>query len=201
MEIRAGNTKVTYYITRRQARDLAKERMLQIGAPGFELARAEGSSFGDGIAKRSPRKGIGGKIRGATLVAREFLTKETAEKIAYVRSLKNAEGGAWTSAEFEKITGISREALRQRRNAFTIVYWTDARGHCSYPKWQFDANMQVLPEVREILGLLKTHDTLSVLMTFLVPAVGDAGNSPLHLIQAGRGCEAVDFGRSIVCEH
>ena len=193
-----GTTKVTYYLPKKKALGLTKQSVLQIGTPGLQGPKTTRLSFGDNMAKRHLHKGIGVKLARS---AHEFLTSETAEQIAYVQSLKDAEGGAWTSAEFEQITGLSREALRQRRNVFTIVYWTDVRGHCSYPKWQFDANMQVIKEVREILGLLKTHDTMHVLRTFLVPSIGDAGESVLQLIRSGRGSLAVEHVHTIVNEH
>ena len=92
-----------------------------------------------------------------------------------------------------EFTGISSQALAQRREAFKIVYWTDIRGHCFYPKWQFNADMKVRPEVIEILGDLRTRDTVHVLMKFLVPSIGDAGESVLDLILSGRGKEAIEY--------
>lgn len=127
--------------------------------------------------------------------------KETAAAAEYVRSLKDAEGGAWSTAEFVDHAGISRQALQERRDSFAIVYWTDAKGHCHYPKWQFDSNLQVRREVREILTLLSTHDTLKVLTTFLVPSIGEPGVSAQHLIQSGKGEEAVEHVRAITNEH
>jgi len=118
----------------------------------------------------------------------------------YIKSLKDAEGGAYTSAEYEQLAGIVRRALKERRDHFAIAYWTDVKGGYRYPKWQFDANHQVRPEVREILKLLRTHDTWHVLATFLVPAMGDSGESPLHAIRAGRGGEAIAFVRRMVNE-
>ena len=109
----------------------------------------------------------------------------------YVQGLKAAEGGAWSSAELEEKASISRQALKERRDSFGIVYWTDAKGHSFYPKWQFDANLRVLPEVREILRLMRTTDTTHVLNQFLAPSIGDAGESVLGLIKSGRGAEAV----------
>jgi hypothetical protein len=123
-----------------------------------------------------------------------------ADRASYVRSVKEAEGGAWNSQECEELMNLSRSDLKQLRDSFAIVYWTDDRGDCSYPKWQCDTKHRVLEPVREILHLLRTHDTLKVLTTFLVPAVGDAGESPLHLIQEGRSAEAIAFVRGIVEE-
>jgi hypothetical protein len=111
----------------------------------------------------------------------------------YVSALKNAQGGAWSTAAFIAKAGITRQGLKERRDNYTIVYWTDAKGHCSYPKWQFDANLQVLSEVRAVLALLRTHDTLYVLNKFLTPAIGDQGDSVLDMIQSGRGAEAVAY--------
>lgn len=122
------------------------------------------------------------------------------EQRQYLKSLKEAEGGAYTSAEYEQLADITRQALKRRRDSFTVVYWTDAKGYCWYPKWQFDGNNQVLPEVRAILELLHTHDTWHALTTFLVPAVGDIGQSPLDLIRAGRGAEAIAFVRNVANE-
>jgi hypothetical protein len=116
--------------------------------------------------------------------------------VEYVQSLKDAEGGAWSTAEFVERAKISRQALQERRDTFAIVYWTDAKGHCHYPKWQFDSDLQVLSHVRMILALLHTHDTLRVLTTFLVPSIGEPGTSALKLIHAGRGAEAVAAVRS-----
>src|SRR5581483_5000080 len=42
-----------------------------------------------------------------------------------------------------------------------------------YPKWQFDSDFRVLPDVLRILRLLKTRDTVHVLKTLLVPAAGN----------------------------
>ncbi len=114
----------------------------------------------------------------------------------YVQALKNGNGGAWSAAEIVERAKISRQALRERRDTFAVVYWTDAKGCCHYPKWQFDADLQVLPPVRAILALLRTHDTVRVLTTFLVPSIGEPGTSPLQLIRAGRGKEAVVAIRS-----
>jgi hypothetical protein len=116
--------------------------------------------------------------------------------VEYVQSLKEAEGGALSTDEFVERAKISRQALQDRRATFAIVYWTDAKGQCHYPKWQFDSDMQVLPHVRMILALLHTHDTLRVLTTFLVPSIGEPGTSALKLIHAGRGEEAVAAVRS-----
>jgi hypothetical protein len=128
-------------------------------------------------------------------------SKQSAAAAEYVRSLKEAEGGAWSSQEFSERADITRQALQERREAFSMVYWTDAKGHCHYPKWQFDSNLQVHPHVREILGILHTHDTLRVLTTFLVPSIGEPGVSPLQLIQAGKGPKAVSQVRAIANEH
>ena len=119
----------------------------------------------------------------------------------YVQSLKDAEGGAWSTAEFMELAHISRQALQERRANFTIAYWTDAKGHCHYPKWQFDPDRRVLSHVRTILGLLHTHDTLRVLTTFLVPSIGEPGVSALSMIQDGRGDEAVAAVRALEDEH
>ncbi len=117
---------------------------------------------------------------------------------AYEKSLKQAEAGALSQTRLMKRIGVSEEELRRRRDSFTIVYWTNSQGRSWYPKWQFDGEFQVLPDVRRILRLLRTHDTLHVLATFLVPAIGDAGVSPLQLIREGRGADAVAFVRSLV---
>ncbi|MEO6002290.1 MAG: hypothetical protein ABIZ04_21175 [Opitutus sp.] len=127
--------------------------------------------------------------------------KETAAVAEYVQSLKDAEGGAWSTAEFVQRAGISRQALQERRDSFTIVYWTDAKRHCHYPKWQFDSNLQVNRYVRDILALLSTHDTLKVLTTFLVPSIGEPGVSALRLIQSGQGEKAFEYVRAITDEH
>jgi hypothetical protein len=100
-----------------------------------------------------------------------------------------------------ELAHISRQALQERRANFTITYWTDAKGHCHYPKWQFDPDRRVLPHVRTILGLLHTHDTLRVLTTFLVPSIGEPGVSALSMIQDGRGDEAVAAVRALEDEH
>jgi hypothetical protein len=100
-----------------------------------------------------------------------------------------------------EIAHISRQALHERRANFTIAYWTDAKGHCHYPKWQFDPDRRVLPHVQTILGLLHTHDTLRVLTTFLVPSIGEPGASVLSMIQDGRGDEAVAAVRAREDEH
>ena len=197
IEISVGSTKKTYYLTKEQALSLAKQRVLQIGTPGtaklknFRASRIRTSRT---ARERAIKQG---QIK---LRARKVLEQSSDQQVEYVKSLKEAEGGAWSSAEYEKIAEISRQALKQRRDNFSIVYWTDAKGHCWYPKWQFDMNNQVIPEVRQILELLSTHDTYHVLTTFLVPAIGNSGESPLHLIQAGRGADAVEFVRESINE-
>jgi len=198
VQISVGTTKVTYYLPHEQALRLAKMNGLRISA-----ADALGTTKSRVAAKVRSRSlpERGDKLRQTKIRARRALEGSSEDQIQYVKALKEAEGGAWSSAEYEKIAEISRQALKQRRDNFSIVYWTDAKGHCWYPKWQFDRNSQVLPEVRESLELLRTHDTYQVLTTFLVPAVGDGGESPLHLIQSGHGAEAVEFVRALVNEH
>lgn len=118
-----------------------------------------------------------------------------------VRSLKEAEGGAWSEAELMELTALSRELIRLRRKEFRLVYWTDAAGKTFYPRWQFDSSFQVLSAVEEITLLLGTQDTLRVLTTFLVPWIGEPGVSPLTLIRLGKHAEAVTAVKSLTNEH
>lgn len=110
----------------------------------------------------------------------------------YVRELKASSGGAYSTAELVEMTGLTRQGLAVRRDKFQIVYWTDPKGHCFYPKWQFDAEMKILPGVQQVLGLLKSHDTLHVLMKFLVPS-SPQGKSIQGLIAHGESEKALSL--------
>ena len=92
-----------------------------------------------------------------------------------------------------KRLGITREALRQRRESFSIVYWTDPKGHCHYPVWQFTPEMHVKDGVRAVLRWLRSHDTTLVLSRFLVPFIGDTPRCVIDLIDYGRGAEALAY--------
>lgn len=118
---------------------------------------------------------------------------------AYVRELKAAGGGAYSTLELAEKTGLTRQGLAVRRGKFQIVYWTDPKGHCFYPKWQFDTEMKILPGVQQVLGLLKSHDTLHVLMKFLVPSTPQ-GKSVRDLIAQGESERAVSFVENSLVE-
>lgn len=193
--IRVSGKVSTFYLPAKDAVGLGKRKVLQIGPPPGSITERKFHLGDSAVAdeRMAASRGYGAKFHASNLAARRILSCGTVDHIQYITSLKQAEGGAYRSTEYEELADISRQALKQRRDSFSIVYWIDAKGHCWYPKWQFDGNNQVLPEIRQILQLLHTHDTLHVLSTFLVPAVGDAGESPLHLIRKGCGAVAVEF--------
>lgn len=98
-----------------------------------------------------------------------------------------AEGGAWHDRElFER--GWSVAKLAGARRSFGIVAWRDRFGGWHYPKWQFDANLQVLPHVIRIVRLLRTRDALRVISHFLTSCRGQP--TCLDLIRTGRGARA-----------
>lgn len=119
----------------------------------------------------------------------------------YVQSLKAARWGAWSSEETEEHLGVNKLRLKELRNSFSIVYWTDSNGRCFHPIWQFTGTLKVKSRVKEILQILSTHDTTLVLSRFLVPYIGDAGESVIELIDSGRGKQAVEYVRGLQDNH
>ena len=109
----------------------------------------------------------------------------------YVQELREAYGAAYKSSELEEELQITRQALKKRREQLSIVYWTDPQGHCHYPRWQFNDEFVVYPEVKEILHVLNSHDTTLVLQKFILPVVGESNQSVIDLIRSGKGKGAV----------
>lgn len=107
--------------------------------------------------------------------------------------LKTAAGGAWSTPEIVQ-KGFTPHQLEQGRRRFQIAYWRDRFGGYHYPKWQFDRSMKVIPEVAEVLGILRTHDTMRILSWFVRP-VAPRGKTLLNLIRTKRGRRAVAIVR------
>lgn len=106
-----------------------------------------------------------------------------------------AEGGAWHEADLLR-QGYTIERLAKARKTFGIVSWRDRFGGWHYPRWQFDAELNVLPSVVEILRLLRSFDSLYVLGQFLRPIARK--KTLIQMIRSGRGDKAVALVREEV---
>lgn len=99
-----------------------------------------------------------------------------------------ARGGAWREAEMIRRGYTVGELTRERRGC-GLIAWRDRYGGWHYPKWQFGPDGRVLPEVRSILRLFRSRDSLYVMSQFLVP--NDRGKKLIDLILGGHGAAAV----------
>ena len=70
-----------------------------------------------------------------------------------------AKGGAWHEPELIR-RGYTVEGLAGERKQFGLIAWQDRYGGWHYPKWQFDADGRILPEVRSILRLFRSRDAI-----------------------------------------
>jgi hypothetical protein len=108
-----------------------------------------------------------------------------------------AGGGAWHEPELIR-RGYTAAGLARDRKQFGLIAWQDRYGGWHYPKWQFGADGQVLPEVRSILRLFRSRDALYVMSQFLFP--NDEGKTLLALIRKGRGATAIAAAKKVVDE-
>jgi len=106
-----------------------------------------------------------------------------------------AEGGALCESEL-KAVGYTGEELTQLRRSFRVLAWTDRFGGRHYPKRQFDPKWRVIPGIRDILRIFRSHDVLYVMAQFTVRRNGRP--SLLRLIRLGRANRAADLARSQV---
>lgn len=83
--------------------------------PGAELNRLVAH-----LAAASDRD-CGGALRQQILDGFCGRRQPRKEQRQYLKSLKEAEGGAYTSAEYERLTDITRQALKRRRDSFAVV--------------------------------------------------------------------------------
>ncbi|MSU60243.1 MAG: hypothetical protein EXS35_19080 [Pedosphaera sp.] len=108
-----------------------------------------------------------------------------------------AKGGAWHEPELIRRRYTS-DSLAKARRTFGILAWRDRFGGWHYPKWQFDEDGKVLPQVVEILRLFRSSDVLYVMSQFLFAVAPD--KALIELIGSGRGDKAVTIATKRVRE-
>jgi hypothetical protein len=106
-----------------------------------------------------------------------------------------AEGGALCESEL-RTAGYTKRDLARLRRSYGVLAWRDRFGGRHYPKWQFDPKRRVIPGVRELLRIFRSHDVLYVMTQFVIRRGGQP--SLLQLIRRGRVNRAAELGRAQV---
>lgn len=99
--------------------------------------------------------------------------------------MQQAEGGAWTGAELEKLFGLTPATLHRRRKEHRIVFWRDPLHEFHYPKWQFTPAGALLCGIQEVLAAFASPDEWRIMRYFLGPRHLFGGRRALDLLRAG----------------
>ncbi len=108
---------------------------------------------------------------------------------------------AFTTEEYAKKTGISRQAVLKRLKAANLIYWREnAKSAYRIPAWQFDPQGHLLPgmaEVLEILAIPEFSDWAKILF-FLQRRSSLGGTRPIELIERGETETVVSLAKDYV---
>lgn len=111
--------------------------------------------------------------------------------IAAKRRMLEAEGGTLAAEEVERLLGISRQQVNNRRRQGKLLAVEVGRRGFRYPAWQFDAQGCALKGLALALGELAEADPWSRILFFLeanerLTETGSRARTPLEALREGR---------------
>jgi hypothetical protein len=110
-------------------------------------------------------------------------------------------GPAFTTEEYAKKAGISRQAVLKRLKAGSLACWRE-NGKRAYriPAWQFDPQGHLLPGMAEVLKILDIPEfsDWAKILFFLQRRSSLGGKRPIELVESGETETVVSLAKDYV---